>query len=449
MINLHVLDNDIKINILTNLSIRDMSHVFRVNKNLLNSHKDILPSLQKVIEIRVNTLVKTLLAQLVKDKRFNEIIRIKNIHPSQWDSEFDVYFADDLKYTLKQPPSSLQDIQVSANNWIFNKIIIKIPLSSGDIKWQLFRLCQVIIEKKTVDIIEVDEKEDPMQVDEGDASSSSSSPSTSSPSENIELRAPEKRLTRQDYIRLICEWITEESREEKNKCFYRILKEIHNSNLSFAALMECLKSAANEISQAEQIDKHIVALFQSLLSYGQCEAINTHLYSQNKNVICEFFAQCVNKYPEHLRLLLIMFPTPNLVVKELKRCGFLLLMKSYIKNKDDTRALDLAKYDMYNTLCKYIIDLFFTACRSKMERLVFCCQLLVRYPKALLSQQNEGIFKRCVSEAILEYGFRTVEEVIPQQLKDKFVKLTQAELMQLQSSYETNRQKLFFQLMGE
>ena len=394
-------------------------------------------------------MVITLLAYLEKDKRFNEITRIKNIHPSQWDSEFDVYFTDDLKYKLKQPPSSLQGVKVSANHWIFKKIIIKIPLSSQDIKWQLFRLCQEIIEKKPLEIIEIDEKEDPMQVDEGSASSSSSSTSSSSQSEVIKHRVPEKRLTQIDYIKLICKWITEENPDEKNKYFYRILKEIHNSNLSFAALMDCLKSAANEISQVGPIDKNIVALFQSLLSYGQCEMINTHLYSQNKNVICEFFAQSVNKYPEHLRLLLITFPGVNFAVKEIKRCGFLLLMKSYIKNKDDTRALDLAKYDMYNTLCQYIIELFNTAGRSKMERLVFCCQLLVRYPKALLSQQNARIFKRCVSETILEYGVKAVDKTIPQQLMGEFIKFTQAELMQLQSSYETNRQKLFFQLIGE
>ena len=50
MINLDVLEKDININILANLSIRDMSQVFRVNKNLFTSQRALLPSLQKVIE---------------------------------------------------------------------------------------------------------------------------------------------------------------------------------------------------------------------------------------------------------------------------------------------------------------------------------------------------------------------------------------------------------------
>ena len=213
--------------------------------------------------------------------------------------------------------------------------------------------------------------------------------------------------------------------------------------------MDYLREAANRISQTGQIDKHIGAFFQSLLAYGQLDMINTYLYSLNKNAVCEFFSQSLQIYPEQLKLLLINYPAANKEVKDMQKCGFILLMKSYIREKHDTRALDLAAYNMHNTLCQYIIKVFNFTNRSKIERLQFCCQFLLRYPQVLKNPYCVRIIKKCVSEAILEYGLKAVEATIPQQLWDKFVKFTQAELMQLQSRYETNRQKLFFQLMGE
>ena len=222
MINLDVLEKGINVKILANLSIRDMSHVFRVNKNLLKS-QGALPLLQQEMEIRVNTLVLSLLAQWEKDKRFDAISRIQNIHPSQWDSEVDVYFIDDLKYTLKQSPSSLSDIKFYADNWILNKIYMKIPSSSEDLIGQLTRLYQDIVDKKPVEIFQADEKEDPMQVDEVDASSTSSSPSSSSQSEVIELGTYGTKISSPRLYKNIVQMDISGEPRRKKRLFFQVM----------------------------------------------------------------------------------------------------------------------------------------------------------------------------------------------------------------------------------
>jgi hypothetical protein len=294
--------------------------------------------------------------------------------------------------------------------------------------------------------MEMEEGSDPMLIEDEDSSRSSSSVSNT---EIIELRFPEKKMMVHDFVRIFSQWIFAETLEEKNDCFLKILIEWQQKSVTFEFLMDCLKEAAAKNLQAPNINSYISTFFEALLAFNQIEIINAHLYKQDKNVIYEFMAKSLKKFPDEVKSLILNNPVNTQEVRKIKQHGLILLIKFYIEKKEDEIALNLTGYHhLYASICFYILSLFNNTCRTKMDMLNFCCSLVQRYPKVLNITNNSNILKECLREVILEYGVFVVAEAIPQELKGKFSFFSIEEIQNLHQTFETNNQEHLFGSIG-
>lgn len=431
MFNLDTLNKDFYANFVSYTSIKDISSIVRLNKATLT----LMPIVKQELEYRVNVMVKAFMSHLAVNRLDADLTCIRNIHPSRWEWEYDVYFAEDLTFCMTPTINSLKEIKSYIGNWMLNKIFIKNPPSLSMLKEDLKRLYVECVEKKVDDKLIQDSAEGMMLIDYKEASGISST--SESDVESMEVDAShessvERRL--QNICRL---WLYANTPEEKNEHFLHIIFKARKFNISLDRVLEILIDASKTLPNAEQNSILIAAFFQTLLAFGELDFVKRHLYKQEQQVVSVFFRNSICKFPHLVKNLLLNFSQHESVPPELIKQGIFLLMKSHLRKREFDAVLDLARYDMANFLSKHMREAFVGTCFSKIEIMLFGYRLFLMYPHVREEEINVLELQECVREAIEAHGFRSVAEAFPLESRLSFVQFSKKEIKQMQSVYES------------